>query len=391
MSAGTYYRSVTDQRPTLTRPVATINLGALVANYRRIQQELGGVESAAMVKANGYGLGATQVTEALAAAGCQRFFVAGLDEAMRLRAAQPNVEINVLEGPVPGASASFIEHHLQPVLNSLDQLDRWTKAVRDADAGSGGGDRGGDRDRLPASIHIDTGMSRLGLGADEYRRLIADPSVLDGLEIDLVMSHLASADVSGSGQSAEQLQQFHEIRRCLPMGRASLANSAGIFLGAEYHFDLARPGISLYGGAPLPDADQPNPMRSVLTLEAPIIQVRSVEPGETVGYGATHRATAPALIATLPVGYADGFLRASSSSGIAAIGGTIVPIVGRVSMDLITLDVTDVPPHFLYAGAPVELVGEQCPIDEVAKRADSIPHEFLTNLSGRFETVYLSA
>jgi alanine racemase len=358
--------------------VATIDLGALTANYRRIQAELNGVQAAAMVKANGYGLGAPEVTKALAAAGCRSFFVAGLDEAMRLRACEPQVEIRVLEGPVPGSAATFIEHGLQPVINSLGQLDRWSKAATNT-----------DRAR-PIALHVDTGMSRLGLDPDEYERLIGDLSVLDGVAVDLVMSHLASADVTGSQQSPAQLQRFHEVRGRLPMGRASLANSAGIFLGAEYHFDLVRPGIALYGGSPFPDSGQPNPMRSVLRLEAPILQVRNVDVGETVGYGATHRVTEPGRIATLPVGYADGFLRASSSTGFGSIGGQTVPLVGRVSMDLITIDVTEVHESLLYPGAPVELVGEQCPIDEVANRADSIPHEFLTNLSGRFETRYLS-
>ena len=358
--------------------MATIDLGALTANYRRIEAELNGVQAAAMVKANGYGLGAPEVTRALSGAGCSSFFVAGLDEAMRLRACEPEVQIRVLEGPVPGSATTFIEHRLTPVINSLDQLDRWTKASADTEGAR------------PAALHVDTGMSRLGLDPEEYKRLIGDLSILDGVDVDLVMSHLASADVTGSEQNAVQLQQFNEVRRCLPMGRASLANSAGIFLGARYHFDLVRPGISLYGGSPFPDSGQPNPMRSVLRLEAPILQVRTVDAGETVGYGATHRVTKPARIATLPVGYADGFLRASSSTGVGSIGGQAVPLVGRVSMDLITIDVTDVHESLLYPGAPVELVGEQCPIDEVANRADSIPHEFLTNLSGRFETRYIS-
>ncbi len=365
-----------EAKPQLARPTATIDLSALVANYRHVQAQLDGATAAAMVKANGYGLGAARVAAALRDAGCRRFFVAGLDEAMRLRQARPDIEIHVLEGIFPGASQVFVDNDLIPVLNSLDQVDRWRTAAKNAER------------PLTASLHIDTGMSRLGVPDDEYRRLIEDPALLDGLTIDHVMSHLASADISGSPQSAEQLRLFSAIRRHLPMGGASLANSAGIYLGSEYHFDLVRPGIALYGGSPFPDSGKPNPMRSVLTLEAPIIQVRSAEPGETVGYGATHRVTAPARIATLPVGYADGFLRSSSSNGQAVIGGSVVPIVGRVSMDLITIDVTGIDEGLLYPGAPVELIGASCPIDEVAERAGSIPHEFLTNLSGRFETRY---
>ena len=234
-------------------------------------------------------------------------------------------------------------------------------------------------------------MRRLGLPADEHRRLVGEPELLQGIEVRHVLSHLASADIDGSPQSAEQLAGFQQVRNDLAEGTASLANSAGIFLGPDYHFDLARPGICLYGGSPFPDSGRDNPMRSVVTIEAPIIQVRQAEHGETVGYGATHRISTPARIATIPVGYADGFLRSSSNTGAAAIAGVRVPIVGRVSMDLITIDVSGVDEHLLLPGSPVELLGPNCPVDEVADRAGSIPHEFLTNLSRRFELSYIDS
>ncbi len=371
----------------LRRPRATVDLDALAANYRRILTELNGVPAAGVVKANGYGVGALQAATTLWDEGCRRFFVARVDEGIELRAGLADAEINVFDGFVPGSSDELLANDLIPILNSMDQLLAWAEVARTANATTKPNAGG----RLRAGIHIDTGMRRLGLDPDEYRTLLARPELLADLDVRHVLSHLASADVDGSAQSAEQLSLFAEVRSQLPMGTASLANSAGIFLDPKYHFDLARPGISLYGGSPFPDSGRPNPMRSVVTLEAPIIQVRSAHPGESVGYGATHQITADSRIATIPVGYADGFLRSISNRGMAAIDGVPVPIIGRVSMDLITLDVSGVDQRSLHPGAPVELLGENCPIDEVADRAGSIPHEFLTNLSRRFELRYLPA
>lgn len=329
-----------------------------------------------MVKANGYGTGAVQAAATLWDEGCRQFFVARVDEGIDLRAALPSAEICVFDGYVPGSGDELLANNLIPILNSMDQLLAWGDLASETGR------------RLSAGIHIDTGMRRLGLPAEEYQRLCREPELLDHIEVAHLLSHLASADVDGSPQSAEQLESFRAVRARLPMGTASLANSAGIFLDSAYHFDLARPGISLYGGSPFPDSGKPNPMRSVVTLEAPIIQIRAALPGESVGYGATHRVTSEAKIATIPVGYADGFLRSISNTGQAAIGGSPVQIVGRVSMDLITLDVSHVDERLLYPGAPVELLGEHCPVDDVAERAGSIPHEFLTNLSRRFELRY---
>lgn len=360
----------------LRKPRATVDLDAVAENYRIIVAQLGSVPSAAVIKANGYGLGAVPVAERLWAEGCRRFFVARVDEGIEVREVLPDAEISVFDGLLPGTIDELLHHDLIPILNSLEQIDGWQRMARAVAR------------ELPSGIHIDTGMRRLGLPPDEVERLEREPELLSGLEIVHFLSHLASADVSASPQSRQQLEAFTDLRRRFPFGTASLANSAGVFLGPEYHFDLVRPGISLYGGSPYPDSGRPNPMRSVLTVEAPIIQVRRAEAGQSVGYGATHRVATEARIATVPVGYADGFLRSSSNSGVAAIGGRRVPIVGRVSMDLITLDVSAVDDRFLHPGAPVQLVGELCPVDEVAEAAGSIPHEFLTNLSRRFELSY---
>ncbi|MCL4153897.1 UNVERIFIED_CONTAM: hypothetical protein GTU68_033853, partial [Idotea baltica] len=287
----------------LRRSRATVDLDALAANYQTILQQLAGVPAAAVVKANGYGLGVVEVATTLWAEGCRRFFVARVDEGMQLRAALPTAEINVFDGYVPSSSDDLLSHDLVPILNSMDQLKAWGVLANETNR------------VLPAGIHIDTGMRRLGLPPSEYEQLCCEPDLLNGIEVRHILSHLASADVSRSDQSEEQLQLFTAIRERLPMGTASLANSAGIFLGSAYHFDLARPGISIYGGSPFPDSGKTNPMRSVVTLEAPIIQVQSAATGASVGYGATHRVASDSRIATIPVGYADGFLRSISNTG----------------------------------------------------------------------------
>ncbi len=355
-----------------------MHLDALAANYRTVVAELGAVPAAGVVKADGYGLGAVPVAKTLWSEGCRRFFVARIDEGIVLRAALPTAEINVFDGLLPGTAGDMVAHDLVPVINSLEQLQAWQRLAIAADR------------ELPTGLHIDTGMRRLGLPPDECDQLADRPDLLTGLGVRHVISHLASADVSASPQSGRQLALFCELRRRFPFGAASLANSAGVFLGSAYHFDFARPGISLYGGSPYPDSGRPNPMRSVVTAEAPIIQVRWAGPGETVGYGATHTVASDARIATVPVGYADGFLRSSSNVGLAAIAGRLVPIVGRVSMDLITIDVTALEDHHLYPGAPVELLGRHRPVDDVAERAGTVPHEFLTHLGNRFERRYLT-
>lgn len=354
----------------------TIDLGRIQANYELIREKLNGASAAAaVVKANGYGLGCVEVATALAEQGCRHFFVAQLAEAQQLRVALDDVQIYVLNGAMPATTDELIESRLIPVLNSLEQIERWTNAAKLR------------QQELPASIHLDTGMNRTGLGADEAAVLIDEPWRLDAIKVGLVMSHLGSADVADSPQSAEQLRRFEAYRRQLSMGSASLANSAGIFLGPAYHFDLVRPGVALYGGNPHPD--KKNPMQQVVTVTAPILQVRNVEPGDCVGYGAAHKINRTGKVATIPVGYADGFFRSASNAGTAYLGSVRVPIIGRVSMDLITLDVTDVADSELHSGALVELIGDQAPIDEVAQRAGTIAHELLAALGARYTRSYV--
>ncbi|MDX9859981.1 MAG: alanine racemase, partial [Rhodospirillales bacterium] len=306
--------------------ILTIDLAALKANWINLRHRLKGAECAGVVKADAYGLGLEPVAGALAAAGCRVFFVAQLDEGISLRTHLPKAEIHVLNGLLPGTAAEFAASRLIPVLNSLGSVDEWrTFCHRQTRA-------------LAADIHVDTGMSRLGLPPYEWETLAAEPARLDGLAPRYLISHLACADEPDHPMNRQQLAAFAAVRRRLPLIRASFTNSAGIFLGGDFHFDLARPGIALYGGNPVPE--RANPMAQVVRLQGKILQVRDVDTPQTVGYGATHRFAGPSRIATVAVGYGDGFLRSLGNTGCGFVGDIRTPVVGRVSMDLITLDVT---------------------------------------------------
>jgi alanine racemase len=359
--------------------ILTIDLDALAENYRRLCAELNGVPCAAVVKADGYGLGLTRVAPALYRAGARSFFVAQLGEAIALRGALPEAaEIYVLNGLAAGPAAEFQAQRVVPVLNSLGEVADWQAAARQAER------------RLAAALHIDTGMSRLGLPASELDALAAEPGRLEGIELGHIMSHLACADQPKHPLNAAQLAEFRAARARLPAALstapASLANSSGIFLGADYHFDLGRPGVALYGVNPTPG--RPNPMGQVVRLQGKILQVREIDAPRTVGYGATHRAAGPTRVATVAVGYADGYLRSLSNRGSAWLGNQRVPVVGRVSMDLITLDVTGAAPDSAHPGALVDLIGPELPADDVAAAAGTIGYEILTALGQRYHRVY---
>jgi alanine racemase len=355
----------------------TVDLGAVQRNYRRVAAELGpGVECAAVVKADAYGLGATHVAPALAQTGARSFFVAQVEEGIALRPLLPDSPIFVLNGLQPGLEIDCEQHRLTPVLNSLDEIELWASHSR----------RQGHA--LPAAVHLDTGMNRLGLPAYEVARLIAEPERLQGFSPLLLLSHLACSDQAEHEANSRQLSLFQNWRRQLPPMPASFANSSGIFLGTDYHFDLVRPGASLYGVNPLPN--HLNPMTQVLLLEGKILQVRDVDRGTTVGYGATHRIeNAGVRLATVAIGYAEGYMRSASGRGVVFLGDHRVNVVGRVSMDLITVDVTGIPENEAHPGAWVELIGPHLDVDTVAERAGTIGYEILTSLGGRHRRRYL--
>ncbi|HEV2676333.1 MAG TPA: alanine racemase [Aliidongia sp.] len=362
--------------PEAAGAVLTIDLAALCDNYRLLSSRLAGAACAAVVKADAYGLGAARVATALSRIGCRHFFVAHLQEGLALRDVLPDAaEIFVLNGLMPGAEGACLEARLTPVLNSLVQVDAWTRLSRRLGRS------------LPAVVQIDSGMARLGLAPAEVDQLARDPARLDGVALRAVMSHLACADEPDHPANRAQLAAFETQRRRLPPAPASFANSSGIFLGPDYHFDLARPGAALYGVAPVPGTI--NPMRDVVRLDVRVIQTREIAAGDAVGYGHAFRATAPTRIATLAVGYADGWLRCIGPAGRAYVGDRALPIAGRVSMDSLTLDISALPPDALKPGDFVELLGPHQPVDQAAAAAGTIGYEILTSLGGRYARHYI--
>jgi alanine racemase len=366
--------------------ILRVDLGAIVANWRLLKAKLApGADCAAVVKADAYGLGMAAVAPALQRAGCRVFFVALAEEGVALRALLPpdgphGAEIHVFAGATEASLPDLLRHRLIPALNSLGQIAAATAAAKAAGR------------PLAADIHVDSGMNRLGLEAREVAALAADPGLLAGLDIRYVMSHLACADDPDQPMSARQLAAFTAARGQVPAlaaARASFANSAGIFLGPDYHFDLARPGAALYGLNPR--LSGPNPMAQVVRLQGKILQVRDVDTPMTVGYGAAHRVTGKARIATVGVGYADGYRQSLTNRGHAYLGDTRVPVVGRVSMDLIALDVSQAPAALAVPGALVDLIGPRHDADALAQEARTIGYEILTGLGRRFHRVYVPA
>ena len=368
--------------------ILEIDLGGIVANWRLLAQRAAPALCAAAVKANGYGLGAVPVARALAAAGCRLFFVATLDEAIALREALgETLEIAVLNGPLPNTAMDFAAYGLIPVLNDPSQIEVWRDLHRTAGVSPAWRPR---RPRSsaagrPAILHVDTGMSRLGLAAREFAKLADDLPRL-GIGWRAVMSHLACADTPDHPLNEQQRARFADAARRLPGVPASLAASSGIFLGPGYRFDLVRPGAALYGVNPQPG--RTNPMRQVVRLSAKILQLREIDSGESVGYGAAHSMETAGRVATVAVGYADGWLRSLSHRGCGFLDGKRVPLLGRVSMDLVSFDVSAVDPALAHPGAAIELLGEHYRVDDAAADAGTIGYEILTALGPRYHRIY---
>jgi alanine racemase len=351
--------------PLPGQAVLRVDLGAVVANWRDLGARHG-APAAAVVKADAYGLGAAPVARALRDAGCGFFFVAHLAEGLALRAALgAGPDIAVLNGFPPGADGDAA---VIPVLNGLPDVAAW--------AGRG----------RAAILHLDTGMSRLGLDAAEQAAVAENRAMLAGLDLRYVMTHLACADEPEHPLNAMQAARFAEAAtRIAPGVKRSFANSSGIFLGEAFRSDLARPGCAIYGINPVPGT--PNPMRQVARVEAEVLQVRAIAAGDTVGYGAGFRAPAPMRIATVAAGYADGYLRGLSGQGFGWLHGRRVPLVARVSMDLTTFDVTDVPQA--RAGDRLTLIGNEGNTpDDIAARCGTIGYEILTSLGARYARRY---
>lgn len=355
----------------------TVDLAALAENYRFLARQAEGAACAAVVKADAYGLGADRVAPALAEAGCRKFFVAQVGEGVALRAILgPGPAIGVLNGTTPGSEAACAASGLVPVLNDGAQLSAW----RDLASRLGR--------RLPAILQVDSGMARFGFDPAEAGALLDRPGAFDGIVLRAVMSHLACADTPDDPANNAQRAAFVAFRRRLPHLPASLAASSGIFLGPDFHFDMVRPGAALYGIAPQPG--RTNPMRPVIGLRTRVMQMRAVRAGSAVGYGHAAHVTRDSLLATVAVGYADGFPR-SAAGGAAWCAGHRLPVVGRVSMDSLVLDATDIPPGLLGSGSLVDLIGPDQDVDALAASAGTIGYEVLTGLGHRFHRHYHGA
>ncbi len=365
--------------PAQATAALVVRLGAVRRNYATLRSLAKGAETAAVVKANAYGLGADQCAAALAKEGCRTFFVATFAEAEALRTITPDATIYVLSGLFPGSCALYDELRIRPVLGSLEEVTEWAAYCQ----------RRGRN--LPAAIHLDTGMARLGLKAHEALDLAQNRDALAAFEPTLVMTHLACGDDAASPMNEAQRARFAELSAAFARVPRSLANSAGVFLGPRFHFDVTRPGISLYGGNAQFNAE--NPIEPVAWLYGRIAQVHWGEAGQTVGYGATHTLKRRTRIATAAIGYADGFFRAFSASDArdgppAYIGGHRLPLLGRVSMDLITYDATDVPDSLVHRGGWVEVLGARVTVDDLASFGGTIGYEVLTSLSHRYCRIY---
>ena len=353
----------------------TVDLDALEANFRYCQEQLLPASCAAVVKADAYGLGIREIAPALRHAGCRQFFTATHREGVTLRSLLPDAEIFVFEGVTDLSLDVFCEHDLVPVLITPAHSALWAEQAR-------------SRGRpLPAILHIDTGMTRLGFGEPELAELLNRREDLDWIEIRYMMTHYACADEPDNDLNRKQLERFERLRRLLPGAPTSVGNSAGGLMGREYSGDMARVGIALFGGNPYLNGMPP--LQPVLRVQSRILQLREIPAGTPVGYGATFTAETPMRIATVGTGYADGYPWSLGNHGVASIGGQRVPVVGRVSMDLITLDVTGLPEDSVQPGAMVDLIGPDISLEEVAERAGTINYEILTGLGQRAQRKFV--
>lgn len=357
----------------------TIDLGALARNWRALDKVSAGSLTGAVVKADAYGTGITQSSRALYAAGARFFFAATPDEAMAVRAAVPDAHIFVLNGLYPGAANLYIRQNLMPVLSSMAMLEEWlAKCLERSEA-------------YPAALHFDTGMNRLGFRLNEATIVRGRLEQL-GYAPQMVMSHLACADQPNHEKNRTQLALFQSVMAQFPGIPASLANSAGLMTGRDYHFQMVRPGVALYGGRAV--SGRKNPMAPVVTLHVPILQVKEARTGESVGYGATFTLSRDSRLAIISHGYADGFFRSLSGNNVrpggkVAVRGRICPVIGRVSMDLMIVDITELGHDLPSPGEGVEILGPTIGVDDQADAGGTIGYEVLTSLKGRYARHYV--
>lgn len=350
----------------------TISLKAIQQNYAFLADTAKTARCAAVVKANAYGVGVHAIAPALAEKGVTDFFVALPEEGIELRAILPHADIYVLNGFLPGEGRQILDHDLIPVLNDRNTATEWQQLARQRNKS------------LPAVIHVDTGLNRLGFNLEDYKTVISD---LEGINIRYVMSHLACADEANNPMNGLQRERFEQAMQYMPGVKASLVASDGIFCGKAFHFDMVRPGAGLYGINPTPA--KANPLRPCLQLEVPVLQIRTVQENGSTGYGAAHNVIKGQRLATIAIGYADGFMRTLSNHGKVFFNAQALPVLGRVSMDVVVVDITSLPENALQTGGLVQVFGPDQDLDAIAKDAGMIGYEILTALGNRFYRHYV--
>lgn len=353
-----------------------INIDSIIHNYQLINNKVGNTECAAVLKADAYGMGASVIAKALDRAGCSTFFVATIDEGIELRTCFSRNEnkIAVLSGFLEGSEDIFYNNKLTPVLNDIEQIKKWDLYNKQKKISA------------PSILHIDTGMNRLGLTVSEFYDIIRRPTVLKELHVGWIMTHLACGDQPHNIMNKKQLSVFLNAKKKFPNVKASLANSAGVFLGESYHLDMVRPGIALYGSGfgSIPS----NPLKQVIKVYSRILQIRTLSRGTSVGYGASYRVSEATRVATVGLGYADGYLRSLSNCSWVFFNGVKLPVIGRISMDYITVDITKIASEKIKTGDFIEIIGDKFTLDDLATVANTVPHELLTRLGTRHHRIY---
>ncbi|WP_412058272.1 alanine racemase [Bartonella sp. DGB2] len=375
MVAPQYSPAANISDPRAYGAIATIDLDALCANYRLLAQKAAPAVCSAVVKANAYGLGVAKVAPALYQAGCRLFFVVQPIEALELQPLlPPDAMIGVLNGIANGHEAMIAAAGIWPVLNSWQAVKNWQILCQN------------HQKRFPAILQVDSGMNRLGLDQDEQATLLQNLNIFKDIDIKYIISHLACADQSDHPTNKAQLSKFKALLASLPPCPVALANAGGILLGKAFHFDMVRPGIGLYGVDP--QGHMPSRLKPVLGLEARVLQSRTVPAGSAIGYGGSAVVSQTSIITTVGMGYADGWPFALNNKGVAYYKGQRLPIIGRLSMDAITLDATQLGDKAPLPGDFIEFIGPHQSLEDVAKVADTIPYQILTALGRRYLYIY---
>ncbi len=364
--------------PTSTYSCLIVNLDLVAHNYTYLKSITPTAECAAVLKADGYGMGAIPMALRLMKEGCKSFFVAFADEGVALREAfidrGLDADIYILNGFFPGSEGVYADFHLIPALTDLDQVARWQAFCHMSGR------------RLPAALHVDTGMTRTGLPSKEYMALASNPQLLDGMDLKLVLSQMVYSHDENLTFTQQQRQRFEQAIRHMPKMKASLAKSGVIFLGPDYHYDMVRPGIALHGVNPT--NAKTNPLIQTMELWGRIYQIQDVAVGQSIGYNQTFVAASARKVATIGIGYADGYPWSMANKGYVVIAGRKCSILGRVSMDVMTVDVTDIPESQLEIGGWAQLIGRDISVDEIARIAGTVPYEILLRMGDRFRRVY---